>query len=329
MIGLAERKRAVPAEAGLVARGRLTIGLLNNMPDAAMALAERQFGDLLTAAAGGAEVELRLFALPEVARGERARTAMKGRYQSAEALGTAGLDGLIVTGVEPRTPELTDEPYWPGLAKVIDWTREAAMPTVWSCLAAHAAVLRLDGIKRRPLPVKLSGVFQSEVVDDATMIGPAPMITPHSRQNGLWADDLLARGYRILAHSLDAGVEAFVRPGPCVSLFLQGHPEYDGDTLMLEYQRDVTRFLRGERPSHPQAPAGYFDPRTEAALAAIAADARRRPTPTLAPRYAAALLDAAPAVTWRDSAVRLYRGWLGQFAGRSPAARHGFGRFAS
>jgi homoserine O-succinyltransferase len=303
---------STPRRARRSAPRTLTIGLLNNMPDAALAATERQFGDLLRAAAGGAEVELRLFALPGLVRGERARAQMAGRYETAEALADAGLDGLIVTGNEPRAADLDAEPYWPALTRVIDWTQAAGVATLWSCLAAHAAVLHLDGVRRRPLPAKLSGVFVSHVVsDDALIDGVAePFRSPHSRQNGLVQAELTRRGYRILTRSAEAGVDAFTKRGPAPALFLQGHPEYDSDSLLREFARDVGRFLRGERPVHPTTPSGYFGAETEAALTELAGIARLTPDPALMPLYAEALAKAVPTRTWRDSALALYANWL-------------------
>jgi len=309
---------AFRAQAPFAPRRRLRIGLLNNMPDAALCATERQFGDLLRAAAADIELELRLFALPGLPRGERARSQMAGRYERAEALADAGLDGLIVTGNEPRAADLDAEPYWPALAQVIDWTQAAGVATLWSCLAAHAAVLRLDGVRRRRLPAKLSGVFVSHVVSDDMLIEGAPerFITPHSRQNDLVQADLTRRGYRILTGAAEAGVDAFTRRGPAPALFLQGHPEYDSDSLLREYARDVGRFLRRERPAHPPTPSGYFDAETEAALAELAAIARVAPDPALMPLYADILAAAAPTRTWRASALALYRNWL-ECVGRS------------
>jgi homoserine O-succinyltransferase len=302
---------------------RLKIGLLNNMPDAAMAATERQFSSLLQVAAEGAPVTLRLFALGGVARGEAAQAHMRGRYRAAEALPDAGLDGLIVTGTEPRAPELDQEPYWPALAKVIDWSHQTGMPTVWSCLAAHAAVQRLSRVCRQPLPAKLSGVFESlPAREDALLAGvSSPLITPHSRQNGLAEEDLVEKGYRVLTRSPLVGVDAFVRRGVGLSLYFQGHPEYDADTLMREYSRDVGRFLAGRRPHHPNTPSGYFGLEVEAALAQLSFHARRRPNPKLAPLYADILARASPTRTWRGTAVKIYRNWLRHIAEAARPAR--------
>jgi homoserine O-succinyltransferase len=337
MIGLANPAPATLAPKRRMSRPRLTIGLLNNMPDAALCATERQFGDLLRAAAGDVDIDLRCFALAGLPRGERVQGLMAGRYLPAEAMADAGLDGVIVTGNEPRAADLDAEPYWPALTQVIDWTQAAGVPTLWSCLGAHAAVLHLDGVRRRPLPAKLSGVFASDVLSaDPLLAGVTePFVTPHSRQNGLDEAELARRHYRVLASSPVAGVDAFVRRGPALALFLQGHPEYDSDTLMREYLRDVGRFLRGDRPAHPPTPSGYFDAATETALAGLAETARRAPDPDMLPHYAEALAAAAPTRTWRASALALYRGWLDEVAGLAPGAavrpwdRRSFARRAS
>jgi homoserine O-succinyltransferase len=304
---------------------RLTIGLLNNMPDGALQATERQFAGLLAAAARGLDVELRCFSLPEVQRGEHARAHMRGAYADAAALPTAGLDGVIVTGAEPRAPELSGEPYWASLARTIDWTQDAHIPTLWSCLAAHAAVLRLDGVRREPLNAKLSGVFACQAREAHALLAGAPPrpLVPHSRLNGLVEADLVAAGYEILTGSDEVGVDAFVKPGLAPALFFQGHPEYAAEALQREYLRDVARFLRGERQEHPATPSAYFDAGTEQVLAALADASRRWRDPVLIGDYAVAVERARPEAAWRPWAVGIYRNWLeavrNHKASRAPA----------
>src|SRR5262245_8213294 len=90
------RKTVADADAGC-----LTIGLVNNMPDAALESTERQFSELLDSAATDVPVCLRLFALPEVPRGKTGRRHVS-RYDDIGELRTADIDGLIVTGTEPQ-----------------------------------------------------------------------------------------------------------------------------------------------------------------------------------------------------------------------------------
>ena len=87
-------------------RGRncLTIGLVNNMPDAACEATERQFLRLLRAASNDVVVLLKLFSIAAVPRSETTRAELAGRYRDISELWNAPLDGLIVTGAEPSPP---------------------------------------------------------------------------------------------------------------------------------------------------------------------------------------------------------------------------------
>src|SRR5215472_712905 len=127
----------------------LVIGLVNNMPDGALHTTERQFRELLVTAAQGFGVSLRFFSLPGVFRAPPAQLYVSECYEDIGRLWSMRLDCLIVTGTEPRAASLAGEPYWAAFTELIDQAQEHAIPTVWSCLAAHAAVLHLDGVSRR------------------------------------------------------------------------------------------------------------------------------------------------------------------------------------
>ena len=311
--GRSEWKR--PSRAGHEATP-LAIGLVNNMPDAALRSTERQFRELLAAAAPpGTTVHLRLITLPEVPRSDAGRAHVHEHYESFGGLWADQFDGLIVTGTEPRAPSLSDEPYWPALVKLIEWAESHTASTIWSCLAAHAAVLHLDGIARRPLPGKLSGVFEVEKASDHPVLaGTAPRRpVPHSRYNGLDEDALVARGYRVLAWSHEAGADTITKHGNSLFIFLQGHPEYDAGALLREYHRDVGRFLTAERNTYPDMPRGYFGGRAAATLATFRERALQERSIGLLAKFPAAL-ETTLVHAWHESAVQLYANWLGYLA---------------
>lgn len=298
-------------------RGRLDIGLVNNMPDAALKSTERQFARLLAQASGTTDVRLHLFSLEDVPRGPSARVYLSGRYGGLAALEASRLDGLIVTGAEPVAAALTDEPYWGQLTRVVDWAEHNTASTIWSCLAAHAAVLHLDGIKRRRLPQKRFGLYECVAVSPNGLLEgvPAGMRVPHSRWNDLAEGDLRSHGYRIASRSLEAGIDTFTKQWGSLFVFFQGHPEYDSDTLFREFRRDAQRFLKGERDDPPCLPLHYLEPRTENAAAHFTARA-------LVSRDLAAW-DAFPhdwacrsaqVGLWQASAAQLYRNWLAHVA---------------
>jgi homoserine O-succinyltransferase/O-acetyltransferase len=96
-----------------------------------------------------------------------------------------------------------------------------------------------------------------------------------------------------------------------VFVFFQGHPEYDADSLLREYRRDVGRSLRGERPTYPTMPEAYFDPPTAEALARFAARAEVERREDLLREFSGRLADARPTNGWHASAVAVFGNWLG------------------
>jgi homoserine O-succinyltransferase len=288
------------------------IGLINNMPDGALQATERQFLTLLESAAGDILVHLSLYAVPEVPRGEWGRAHLARFYSDIDELWDSQLDGLIVTGTEPRASNLTEEPYWQTLTSIFEWADHKTYSTICSCLAAHAAVLHMDGIGRSRLGDKRSGVFDLELasVHQLTTGIPAPLKVPHSRWNDLPEDELERCGYRVLMRSKDAGVDTFIKQRSSLFVFLQGHPEYEANALLLEYRRDVGRFLRGERDTYPQLPHGYFDQSTIDALAQIHERAMSDRCEELLADFPVALVEKGLASTWHPMAARLYGNWM-------------------
>jgi homoserine O-succinyltransferase len=297
--------------------GPIVIGLVNNMPDPALKSTERQFFELLSAAAGGRAIRLRCFSLPGVPRGAAGQLYVRERHRDIRELWEERVDGLIVTGSEPRTPDLTDEPYWRALAELVDWAEENAASTIWSCLATHAAVLHRDGIARRPLGKKLVGVFDcARASDHPIMRGAAPRWqVPHSRHNEVPEDRLIERGYQVLSRSAEAGVDMFAAQRASLFLFFQGHLEYDRGALHREYRRDVGRFLAGERDDYPDPPRGYFDVGERAALSLFRQRALRRRSPELLVDFPAPATRPGPSA-WHGTAAQVYANWLSYLESR-------------
>lgn len=301
----------VPAERDLARdRGELTIGLINNMPDTALKATERQFMKLLHAAAGARRIRFHCFSLPSVKRSPEAKWHVDSEYSDLADLKRRKFDGLIVTGAEPVAPKLDQEPYWRDLIELIDWAKVNTRSTIWSCLAAHAAVLHLDRIERRRLPAKCHGIFDCEAVsDDAlTCAAPAPLKVSHSRLNEIAESDLDETGYEVLTRSAQAGVDIFVRQYASRFVFFQGHPEYDALSLQREYLRDIGRYLARERETYPHLPVSYFDAVTEEKLLRFEKQARHQRHP--------ALTNELPALNLRNdiaagsAAAVLFRNWL-------------------
>ena len=295
----------------------LNIGLINNMPDSALQATERQFTRLLKAAAGNHRIHLHCFSLPTVHRSQTAKCHIDRHYTHIAHLGSLQLDGLIVTGAEPKAATLPEESFWQELTEIVDWAEANTRSTIWSCLAAHAAILHLDGIERQRLAAKCSGVYDCAKVVDGwlTRDTPSPLKVSHSRLNGLHKPDLITRGYQILTQSQQAGVDTFAKQLRSYFVFFQGHPEYDAMSLQREYLRDISRFLAGEQEIYPPVPAGYFDAETEKALAVFqqgaSVDRKASLSAELPP------LTIRPDIAAGAAATVIFKNWLGYLSVRA------------
>jgi homoserine O-succinyltransferase len=269
------------------------------MPKAAFDAADRQFSTLLEASPHDRTVRLRRFTLTK----NRAETP---GYHPIEAIYKERLDAIVVTGSEPRRARLNDEEYWGEIEALVRWAEENTLASIWSCLAAHAAAFALDGIERRPLPRKRSGVYACTKASAHPLIDgwSGPIRVPHSRLNELAEADLPPH-YQILTRSREAGLDAILRVGASECLLLQGHPEYDRSSLLLEYRRDLKRWLGGDASVPPARPEHYFTPEAEHALARADGPGLERTVETLTTTP-----QGATARSWSGWSCALYAAWM-------------------
>ena len=129
----------------------LHIGLLNMMPDAALAATERQFFRLVGESNPIAQFYVHPFTLPELPRSTDAQAHVDRYYDTFDQLRVEGLDALIITGANVVGPELSNQPFWEPLIRVIDWAAENVTSVLCSCLATHAVLQFRYGQKRRPM----------------------------------------------------------------------------------------------------------------------------------------------------------------------------------
>jgi len=297
----------------------IRVALINNMPDSALQDTEAQFFDLLATIASDLPVHISRFSLPEVSRGERGKRHVANFYRSIDELWNSRVDAIIVTGTEPRQPDLRQEPYWRTLATLFDWAEANTKSAVLSCLAAHAGVLHSDCIERRPLKEKKCGVFNQALArPHALTEGIAgPVSFPHSRWNEVREEELASCGYAILTKSADAGADLFVKKKRrSLFVYFQGHPEYGARTLLKEYRRDVGRFLRKERDTYPSMPRGYFDRASVKVLAEFQERAESNRHSELLEAFPEEELGRRLQHSWRSAALGIYGNWLRYVAAR-------------
>jgi homoserine O-succinyltransferase/O-acetyltransferase len=293
---------------------RWTCALVNNMPDGAFVQTEGQFLDLLDVGSGDQDLDVRLYAMPGVPRGEATALRIAERYLPMSDLYDHPPRMVIVTGANPVEPTLEDEPIWDDLTRLLMWATGAVPSMLLSCLSAHAALTVFDGLERESLPEKCTGVFtqQARAGDPTTKGLGRSVILPHSRVSTVSTDRVQAAGWDIpLASEAVGWSVATKRVGQCDVLLVQAHPEYGPISLLREYERDLRRFVRHERDTLPVLPSNCAAPEDMVRLDEL----QRRITagergPELFESFPFADVEARAPWGWRPVATRLYSNWL-------------------
>ena len=306
----------------------MIVALVNNMPDSAFVETEEQFRWGMTGQRGEEDVEFALHTITEIPRSDTVASVIQSRYRGLDQLWNHVPDALIVTGTEPAQAQLPYEPYWPYLARLLEWAASSVPTTLLSCLAAHASVLLFDGIERVPRPLKCSGVYDGVVQDrsDPLVSGlPERVPLPHSRVNDVRESAMIEAGYRIVIGSGRSGAGwgvAARNRGNGLLVLCQGHPEYGTLSLLREYRRDVRRHLfgRGAVP-YPLLPECYLRPE---AVGKLEEFEQRAATSGADPRelFASFPFDEVAATvenTWAATSATLYGNWLGVARAGVPA----------
>ena len=294
----------------------LHVGLLNMMPDAALAATERQFFRLVGESNQIAQFHMHPFTLHQLKRNPDGAKHVEQYYESVEQIKEDGLDALIITGANVTHPDLSQEPFWEPLKDLVQWAYNNVTSTVCSCLATHAAMEFLHGQKRYRLPEKRWGVFQHEVMDRKhPLVNDVNTLfnVPHSRYNEISRAQFETAGLHVLAESERAGVHLAVSADQFRMVFFQGHPEYDINSLLKEYKREVMRFINGARNDYPPFPENYFTLQVQAIFdeyrsALLAARAAKQDLPEFPEKLVTGLLHN----TWHDTAEAVINNWIGK-----------------
>ncbi len=293
----------------------LHIGLLNMMPDAALAATERQFLRLIGESNPIAQFFVHPFTLEALPRDDSARDHVASYYDSFEQIKQQGLDALIITGANVIGADLSKEVFWDQLIEVADWAHENVTSTLCSCLATHAVLDFRYGQKREKQRRKKWGVYRHQVVNVSHPLVDdinSEFDVPHSRWNTVYPEQFEASDLKILVTGDDGCVHLSTSPDGFRTVFFQGHPEYDTVSLLKEYKRDVHLYIRGEISDYPPMPDNYFSDFNEAVLREyqMRVDLSLLQESPL-PEFPEHLLVTNLKNTWQDTASAVIGTWLG------------------
>ncbi|MGI6161444.1 MAG: homoserine O-acetyltransferase MetA [Christensenellales bacterium] len=192
-------------------------------------------------------------------------------------------DGVIITGAPVENLEFEDVNYWEELQEIMEWTRHNVFSTLFICWAAQAGLYHFYNVPKYTLDKKMFGIFRHNVLNRQSKLLRGfddCFFVPHSRHTEIRSEDILKhRELELLSESDEAGVYIAASIDGR-QIFVTGHSEYDGETLNLEYRRDLAKNVPVELPKN------YYpgdDPEKE------------------------------PYVTWRSHANLLFNNWLNYY----------------
>ncbi len=204
-------------------------------------------------------------------------------YRTFEDIQDEHFDGLIITGAPVELLEFEEVDYWDELCRIMDWSSTHVHSTLHICWGAQAGLYHHYGIPKYRLPAKASGVFEHRLVKPKSPLVRGlddRFFAVHSRNTEVRAEDVEAvPELEIVAVSDEVGLYV-VKSTDSRRFFVFGHPEYDRDTLKLEYERDLGRGI------NPEIPTNYFP----------------NDDPSQPPRN-----------VWRSQAQLLYTNWLNYY----------------
>ena len=204
-------------------------------------------------------------------------------YRTFDEIRGKRYDGMIITGAPVENMEFEAVDYWEELCRIMEWSKRNVHCTLHICWGAQAGLYYHFGLKKRQLDEKLFGVFEHTVIKRKSPFFRGfddVFYAPHSRWTEIPQEEILkVPELELMATSSEAGVFA-VKTESSRQFFVMGHPEYDRDTLALEYFRDVKA---GKKIGVPK---NYFP--------------HDNPAQT-------------PIVKWRSAAQLMYTNWLNYY----------------
>lgn len=162
-------------------------------------------------------------------------------------------DGMIVTGAPVETIDFEEVKYWPELEEIFEFARKNVTSTIFICWGAQAALYHYYGVRKRLLDKKLFGVYKHKKLVEYELLLKGlddEFRMPHSRHTTI--DEAAVKAadkLELLASSEEAGA-AIIKSKDNRFFFITGHAEYDRETLLYEYERDVAKGMDIAKPDN-------------------------------------------------------------------------------
>lgn len=163
------------------------------------------------------------------------------------------LNALIITGAPLEKIKFEDVDYWKEITALLDYCHAINKPVLLLCWAAFAALYHHFNINTTLHNNKLSGIFSHHILNPEHPLLKnitLPYNAPQSRFITVDVTPALSQGLEVLAYNEVAGMHVAMWHN---ETFVTGHGEYEKNTLLNEYNRDLAKGM------NPKLPTDYLD----------------------------------------------------------------------
>lgn len=181
------------------------------------------------------------------------KQTISNNYASFNQIKAKYFDGLIITGAPVEKLSFSQIDYWQEFNHILTWAQLHVKETLLECWAAQAGLYTNFGIKKEVLNKKIFGIFTADEINYSSKLTQNFKINnsikmPQSRHSQSIIDqENLPSELKIIASNKESGPMILQSHN---FTYITGHPEYDKNTLALEYNRDKEKGSTIDPPQH-------------------------------------------------------------------------------
>ncbi|WP_428897047.1 homoserine O-succinyltransferase [Parelusimicrobium proximum] len=225
---------------------KLNICILNLMPT--KEVTERQLTSLL--GIRGDSLNITLLTTESYQSKNTDAEYLREKYKIFSQVKDKSFDILILTGAPIEHLAFEEVAYWNELKEILEFSKTNTLFNIFICWGAQAALYYFHGINKVPLANKYFGIFEQNIENKKSIFYKDienNFLIPHSRHTSVLRKDIESKAELIIECASGDEISV-ISSADLKNIFITGHPEYDADTLHLEYARDITKGVEIQKP---------------------------------------------------------------------------------
>jgi len=161
-------------------------------------------------------------------------------------------NAMVITGAPVEKLPFEEVDYWDEFKEILDFARTNVFSTMFVCWAAPAALFHYYGIPKFVTEEKISGIYENEIDTDSPLMYEVGNFFwgPQSRYFYTKEEDVNAVStLKIIAKCKESGIH-IIASNDYREIYVNGHNEYDDDSIDKEYRRDIAKSIPIKMPEN-------------------------------------------------------------------------------